>query len=255
MKIPVLKGLIKRRLLVNFRADPEIVQRLIPPPFLPKLHCGNSIIGVCLIRLEQIRPLGLPGVIGISSENAAHRIAVEWTDKTGRLCEGVYIPRRDSGSFINQLAGGRLFPGEHHPARFDVHDDGKQIDFAMESMDKAVSVRLIGSQTDSLPPSSCFSCLSEASSFFEGGSIGYSETSEFERLDGIRLETLEWRVYALKVESVYSSYYADYQRFPEGSVVFDHALIMRDIEHEWHKEADLFPSQLSPLPNSPLSQL
>ena len=30
------------------------------------------MVGVCLIRLEQIRPSGLPGFLGISSENA-HR--------------------------------------------------------------------------------------------------------------------------------------------------------------------------------------
>jgi hypothetical protein len=242
IKIPTLQGIIKRRLLVNYRADPEIIQGIIPQPFRPKLHCGHSIIGVCLIRLEQIRPLGFPGIIGISSENAAHRIAVEWTDKTGQQCEGVYIPRRDTGSLINHLAGGRLFPGEHHSARFDVRDDGRQIDFSMESLDKSVSVRLIGVQTETLPPSSCFSSLSEASSFFEGGSIGYSKTQEHARLDGLALKTMEWRVSALEVEKVSSSYFADLRRFPQDSVLFDHALVMRDLKHEWQKEEDLYIS-------------
>ena len=80
MRIPVIKGVIKRRLLVNFRADPVVVQRLLPAPFRPKLHGAHSLVGICLIRLEQIRPAGLPGLLGLSSENAAHRIAVEWTD-------------------------------------------------------------------------------------------------------------------------------------------------------------------------------
>src|SRR5581483_8075608 len=98
MRIPVIKGIIKRRLLVNFRADAAVVQRLIPEPFRPKLHQGYSIVGICLIRLEQIRPVGLPALIGISSENAAHRFAVEWTDESGVHREGVFIPRRDTGS-------------------------------------------------------------------------------------------------------------------------------------------------------------
>lgn len=33
MPIPVIRGIIKRRLLVNFQADPEIVQRILPEPF------------------------------------------------------------------------------------------------------------------------------------------------------------------------------------------------------------------------------
>ena len=144
MRIPVLKGTIKRRLLVNFRVDPMAIRRLLPPPFRPKLHCGHAIAGVCLIRLEHIRPVGLPAAIGFSSENAAHRIAVEWTDESDNPREGVFIPRRDTGSRLNALAGGRLFPGEHHHASFTVSDDGQHIDLEMETDDGQVSVRVVG---------------------------------------------------------------------------------------------------------------
>src|SRR5215216_6534259 len=111
MRIPKIKGVIKRRLLINFRAAPEVIQPLLPYPFRPKLHNGWAMVGICLIRLEHIRPVALPGFLGLSSENAAHRIAVQWNDADGTLREGVYIPRRDSSSRLNQLAGGRLFPG------------------------------------------------------------------------------------------------------------------------------------------------
>ena len=121
-RIPVITGLIKRRLLVNFRATPSVVQQMLPAPFRPKLQKGHAIAGICLIRLEQIRPSGFPAFIGFSSENAAHRIAVEWTDKAGVEREGVFIPRRDTDSTLNHLAGGRLFPGEHAPAQFLVED-------------------------------------------------------------------------------------------------------------------------------------
>lgn len=33
MRIPVIRGLIRRRLLLNFRAKPEVVQRIVPQPF------------------------------------------------------------------------------------------------------------------------------------------------------------------------------------------------------------------------------
>ena len=240
MRIPVIKGTIKRRLLVNFRADPTVVQRILPQSFRPKLHQGFSLVGICLIRLEQIRPAGLPGALGLSSENAAHRIAVEWTDRTGIQREGVFIPRRDTGSFLNRVAGGRVFPGEHHLASFSVLDSGGHIDFSMQSHDGAVTVRVVGDDADSLPASSCFSSLVEASAFFEGGSLGYSVTRDGDRLDGLLLRTLDWRLHALSVTEVHSSFFADRQRFPEGSIEFDHALVMRDILHEWHKAEDLY---------------
>jgi hypothetical protein len=240
MRIPVIKGTIKRRLLVNFRADPTVVQRMLPQPFRPKLHKGRSLVGICLIRLEQIRPAGLPRALGLSSENAAHRVAVEWTDVAGLQREGVFIPRRDTGSFLNRVAGGRVFPGEHRPARFSVVDIGGHIDFAMESLDGSVAVRVVGDDADLLPASSCFSSLVEASAFFEGGSLGYSVTRDGERLDGLLLRTMDWRIRALSVTEVHSSFFADRQRFPEGSIEFDHALVMRDILHEWHKAEDLY---------------
>ena len=234
MRLPVIRGLIRRRLLVNFRADPAVVQRLLPAPFRPKLYAGQAIAGVCLIRLEHIRPAGLPAFFGIASENAAHRFAVTWGDQ-----EGVYIPRRDTGSILNHLAGGRIFPGEHHHARFEVHDDGHDIDFNMRSDDGAVRVRLRGRETSQLPATSIFGSLQESSRFFEGGSLGYSVTNDPQRLDGLTLKALRWEVHALEIGSVDSSYFSDPALFPPGSVEFDHALVMRDIPHEWHSAADL----------------
>jgi hypothetical protein len=240
MRIPVIKGVIKRRLLVNFRADPAVVQRLLPAPFRPKLHGAHSLVGICLIRLEQIRPAGLPGLLGLSSENAAHRIAVEWTDAHGLEREGVFVPRRDTGSFLNRVAGGRIFPGEHHSARFSVKDAEGHVELSMESLDGTVSVQVVGDDADFLPSSSCFANLAEASAFFEGGSLGYSVTRDGERLDGLRLRTLDWRLRPMAVTQVASSYFADRERFPEGTIEFDHALVMRDLMHEWHEAEDLY---------------
>jgi hypothetical protein len=178
--------------------------------------------------------------MGLSSENAAHRFAVEWTDAAGIEREGVFIPRRDTGSLLNRVAGGRVFPGEHHPARFSVVDIAGHIDFRMESLDGTVAVRVAGNDADSLPASSCFGSLVEASAFFEGGSLGYSVTKHGNRMDGLLLRTVDWRIRALSVIDVHSSYFTDRTRFPEGSIAFDHALVMRDILHEWNKAEDLY---------------
>jgi len=239
MRLPVIQGLIRRRLLVNFRVDAEVMSRFLPAPFRPKLHGGYAIAGICLIRLEQIRPAWLPRACGISSENAAHRIAVLWDDPTGATREGVFIPRRDTGSWLNHLTGGRIFPGEHHLAKFTVTDDGSHISMAICSRDGAMALQLRAHESESLPESSCFASLAETSAFFEGGSVGYSVTRDCCRFDGIRLETSSWQVRPLTVEHVESSFFADESALPAGSATFDHALIMRDIPHQWHGEADM----------------
>jgi hypothetical protein len=227
-------------MLVNFRVKPEVIQRQLPAKFRPKLHAGSAIAGICLIRLKQIRPQHFPGFLGLSSENAAHRIAVLWDDNHGQTQEGVFIPRRDTNSFLNHLAGGRLFPGEHHAAIFRVKNAGNEIDFDMRSRDGAVAVELRARVVQSLPPASKFATLAEASGFFEPGSLGYSATSDAGRLDGIRLKTRTWQVEPLEIERVYSSYFADEKKFPKQSVQFDCALLMRNIEHEWQSAPDLY---------------
>ncbi len=239
MRLPKVHGLIKRRLLVNFRVAPAVIQRHLPAPFQPKLHDGHAIAGICLIRLEEIRPNHVPRILGLASENAAHRIAVVWKDSTGPH-EGVYIPRRDTGSMVSHLAGGRLFPGEHQRARFQVVDDGDHIDLHMRSVDGLVEVTVAGRTAQVLPPTSCFRSLADASGFFEPGSVGYSATASGRRLDGIVLTTHEWSVAPLAVDVVHSSYFADPQLFPEGSVAFDCALLMRNISHEWRSAADMY---------------
>src|SRR5262249_44430257 len=226
MQIPKIQGLIRRRLLVNFRVDPSVIQRQLPAPFRPKLQAGYAVAGICLIRLENIRPKYVPSLFGINSENAAHRIAVTWEDEHG-VHDGVYIPRRDTSSLVNQVAGGRLFPGEHHRARFEIEESDCHVRLRMESLDHAVKVALSATSSADLTQGSCFRSLEEASKFFETGSLGYSATSNGERLDGVQLLTQQWNVEPLAVEDVYSSYFTDNSNFPEGTSSFDCGLIMR----------------------------
>jgi hypothetical protein len=235
MRLPVIQGVIRRRILVNFRVDPGVMQALLPPRFTPKLQGEHAIAGVCLIRLEAIRPRFAPALVGLSSENA-----VRWETAGGERKEGVFIPRRDTGSMATRLMGGRLFPGEHHRAAFTVQEDAETIDLRMQSLDGGVSVRVRGRFGGALPSTSCFSTLTAASGFFEPGSLGYSATSQPGRLDGLELRTREWRIEPLQVDDVHSSYFADRARFPPGSVEFDCALAMRNLSHEWHSAEDLY---------------
>jgi hypothetical protein len=239
MRLPVIQGVIRRRILANFRVDAEVMQREIPSRFRPKLQNGLAVAGICLIRLEHVRPKSMPEILGLNSENAAHRVAVVW-DEGDEVREGVFISRRDSNSQINRLLGGRVFPGEHHPASFSVAESESNLSLEMKSQDSQVRVEIQGTIASKLPESSIFRSLNEASSFFEGGSLGYSVTSDANRLDGLELQTKGWRVEPLEVARIYSSYFADENKFPKGAIEFDHALIMRNVEHEWHSADDLY---------------
>lgn len=247
MRVPVIRGVIDRRILVNYRVEPDVLVPLLPPPFRPKLVGGFGMAGICLIRLTNVRPAGLPGWLGVSSENVAHRAAVEWDDD-GVVGEGVFIWRRDTSSWLNAIAGGRLFPGLHHHARFAVRESADEFDVDVRG-DFAVHVR--GQSSHDWPRTSVFESVDAASRFYRGGSFGYSPTADQSRFDGLELRCLDWRVEPLAIESVPSDFFDDESRFPRGTIAFDCALLMRGIDHEWHARPPIRLSADSRLATTP----
>ena len=229
MRIPKVTGVIDRRILINYQVDQDVLESYLPKPFKPKLVNGKGVAGICLIRLKEIRPKGLPKQVGISSENGAHRIAVEWAEN-GKLKEGVYIPRRDTSSKLNSFAGGVLFPGLHYFADFRVHESNGNYEVSFVSQDHT-SLAIKAKETNHWNTQSIFENLECASAFFEKGSIGYSPNKN--KFEGLELIVKHWKVSLLDVEYVHSSFFEDRTIFPSGSVKFDHALLMKEITHEW----------------------
>lgn len=239
--LPTIRGVIDRRILVNFRVAPAALDDVLADPFRPQTVNGHAIGGICLIRFRDLRPRGVPPQLGVGSENAAHRIAVEWP-ADGDTKTGVYVPRRDTNSRFNAFAGGRLFPGVHHHATFDVQESDGRYAVEMTSDDGATHVRVTGGPAASLPDTSVFDSVAAASAFFEQGSIGHSPNERTDEYEAIELHTLEWDVTPLAVDAVASSYF---EEFADDVASFDHALLMRDVDHEWHEGESVYSAPVS----------
>ena len=237
MKIPAMIGTIDRRILINYQVDKEVIEKFLPKPFRPKIVKDKAIAGICLIRLKNIRPKGIPFEIGMSSENGAHRIAVEWTENE-KIKEGVYIPRRDTSSRLNALVGGRIFPGMHHRADFKVQESNGTFHIEFIS-DDGTYLSIDANETDQWNTHSVFDDQDCASEFFKKGSVGYSPDKIGEVFQGLELATKTWEVTPLKVTQVTSSFFEDESVFPKGSIKFDNALLMRNVEHEWKSEKEI----------------
>lgn len=234
MKIPIIHGYIDRRILINFTAEVPVIQKLLPKPFRPRIYKDRAIVGICLIRLKHIKPKGFPDFIGVNSENGAHRIAIEWNER-GTVKSGVYIPRRDTSLKLNTLVGGRIFPGKHHHAHFTVEENQGKYHIDFKSSDNT-EISIDARETDSFNKQSIFGTLNNASDFFENGDLGYSPNKT--KLEGLRIKTYTWKVSPLDVQQVRSSFFENEHVFPKGTIVFDHALLMKNIEHEWIGESD-----------------
>ena len=238
MTAPTLAATIERRILVNYRVDPDVLAALLPPPFRPVVVAGHGVAGICLIRLSAVRPAGIPRAWGAGSENAAHRIAVEWDTADGPVT-GVYIPRRDTSSRLGVVLGGRVFPGWQHPARFRVDEGDDHFRIEVSSRDGKVDLAVVARRADVVMAGSVFGRVEEASAFFRGAPLGYAATPTEGVFDGVALKAEGWNIQPLHLDEARSSLFDDPAHFAPGQAVPDSAFLMADVDTTWRPQPSL----------------
>lgn len=236
--LPTIQGVIARRMLLNFRADADVVQRLLPAPLEVDQQHGYAIVGVCLIRLENLRPQGVPAPLGLSSENMAHRVAIRYPGSEG-MRPGVFVWRRETDERLVELFGGRLFPGVHRRARFEVTEDENRLAMTVATHDGKADVSFSARVSVEWRQTPTFDSFDEVSEFFRKGDCGFSCSLRGNELEGLQLKTLTWSMAPMEVESQRCAFYSDSDRFPAGSIELDCGLLMRGLPHEWHQLADI----------------
>lgn len=232
MELPVLSGVIDRRILINYRIKPGVVASLLPAHLEPLVINGYASGGICLLRLKNIGMKYSPSFLRITSENAAHRFLVKYknADKEAR---GVYIPRRDTDSMLNVVLAGKMFSWPHYSASFLVNEANGTYSVKMRSNDNHSTLQVEAQLADSFPSDSMFDSINQASDCFHGCAVGVSPSTKPKQFKTIELKTKTWAVKPLQVRSLESSYFEDRSLFPDGSIQFDNALLMEGIEHEW----------------------
>ena len=189
-------------MLLNYRADAEIVQRLLPAPLEVDKQHGHAIVGICLIRLENsLRPQGVPSVLGVSTENMAHRVAIQYP-ANGGLRPGVFIWRRETDQRLIQMLGGRHFPGVHHPADFQIVETHNRLAMDVISDDGQSDVHFSAYASEEWQPTPGFNSFNEVSDFFRKGDCGFLVLAlRGDELEGLQLKTLKWNMVPMQVES------------------------------------------------------
>ena len=238
MRAPTIKATMQRRILVNYRVDPKTLASVLPPPFRPTVVGGYGVAGICLIRLGDVRPAGVPAALGVTTENVAHRIAVEWDTPDGPVA-GVYIVRRDTSSVLTTLVGGRLFPGWHHRADFDVDEGAGGYRIEVASRDGDVRIAIAARPSDDVMDGSVFGSLDAASTFFRCSPIGYAATPRAGTYDGVALAADGWAMQPLVLDDVRSTFFDAFKRFPAGTAVADSAFLMAGLDTTWRPQPAL----------------
>jgi hypothetical protein len=221
-----MTGIMARRLLVNWRVPVDIATRVLPAGTRPKIIAGHAVAGLCWVRLQQLRPVGIPAPIGLSSENLAVRIAIEWDGGTGAL-----IFRRDTASRLLAFTAARSNFGHHHLGTFHAHDDGRTTRISASGFADGHTHDTAVSSIELAPnPESVFANLSAADAFFSGCSRGYSPGRTPGTFVGLCLHLHQWNFQQVRILSAHSSLI---DSLFQGRAVLDSAFIMRNLRHTW----------------------
>ena len=223
---------LARRLLVNYRVDPAALDALLPNPLRPRLVGGWAVGGIGVIALAGDGGPETSTAPGVRTENATHRIAVEWDCADGRTQAGVYVARRDTDSIINALTGGRIFPGLHHRACFHVAERERALRVHFASLDGEVAAG-VTVRRGAFVPSTLFATLDDALALCGLGSPAYSITRDPLRLDGVALVCENAWLEPVEVLDLSSTFFEDPVLFPTGTAYFDSAFLIRDVVVEW----------------------
>lgn len=218
----VVRAVMERRLLVNYRIEPGVLQEVLPAPFRPAMVGGYGVGSICLIRLAGIRPAGwLPVTPGLRVENAAHRIAVLVDTPDGPV-PSVYIAGRYTSSRLAALTRGLLFP-HLRMARFRVEERDGRYRITAQSPDGTMRIAVTAQTATRLPTDSVLASVEAASEFLRLAPAGYSATPIPGVFDGVALETRYRDKRPLRVDAVASSYFDDPRLFPPGTATVDSA--------------------------------
>ncbi|AXL11180.1 hypothetical protein DXT68_02800 [Microbacterium foliorum] len=217
-----VRAQLRRRLLISYRVDPAAAAALLPKGFRPQLVDGSAVAGVCVLGLEDIRPRVVRRRIGLRSENAAHRIAVEWDGPDG-VETGVFIFERHSSAWHPVLFGGRLFPGVHRRARFRIAESEDRFAVTMAAGAHSVDadVEVTGEWSSTLFPT-----IEDASAFYRSGRVGWSLARDGQSVEPVALAADGWKVETARLHRLRSSFF---DALPDGAAVFDSVVVMRDL--------------------------
>ncbi|HMK11746.1 MAG TPA: hypothetical protein VK461_09205 [Acidimicrobiales bacterium] len=225
VRTPVLQATLERRLLVTYRLDPDAVADLVPGPFWLHMVGGFAVGSITLDHVTALRPRGLPAATGFTSQNAAHRIAVEW-EQQGRRAAGTFVLARHTSARRIAAAGDRIFPGQRERADFAVDDRGPNLSVAFRSRDGVVAVDA-DVAVDDVGASELFSRPDEAWRLSIRGAMTASLRRRGGVLDWIDEHARGGRVRAASIERVTSSL------FPAAVGAPDSAIVARDVTIEW----------------------
>lgn len=235
-------GVLENTVLLNFRTDAEVLRRLLPSPFEPRLVDGYGMVGILLFTMKDLTCETTMGFPSPPSDHVLYRIAVSWK-QGGRTFHGMYLLRHEVNTRlpVRQRRRG-LFPVVGIPVRWHKVSDSGSIEWTLKSKTKT-KLHIKAKLSSCFSGGSVFGSLEEASDFFATERAAIAPRFQKSIFSNTHFLPLKWPVQPLFVNHLTTDVDQLQNLFPAGQIFFDSGLIWPKVPCKWQQGREILSSR------------
>lgn len=209
-------GRLPKTWLFAYRTPVEVARGLLPRPLEPVVFGGWAYWNVVVSRIEAMRPLGFPALVGVGYWHVAYRFYARFRPAGDEPIEGLYFVRSDCDSLPMTVAGNLLTDFNFHTAGVRVSERAGTHYLRIDSDEAPAQAAWRMATPPGPAEGSPFGSLDEATVALKykpnGLSVGSDGTVNVVR---ISRDEAAWRARLVTVEAARWHFLDRYEIYPE----------------------------------------
>jgi uncharacterized protein YqjF (DUF2071 family) len=228
----------KQCLTLTYALPPEVLRPLLPPGLQLETFDGYGFVAVALVQTEDLRPAGLPPLLGQDFFLAGYRIFTRFERADGRRIRGLRILRSDTDR-ARMVAGGNLLTHyNYHRCSARVTATDGRIGVEVSTPDHAGDLRVVANLTPqtsgALPAGSPFRSLRDARRFAGPLPFTFDYESETHAIIAIQAARANWNPTPVLVDVERIAFF-DSPAFRGCTPILAAAFHTKDIDYRWER--------------------
>lgn len=226
-------------LSINYRVDPDALATLLPAPLEVEVHKGRGWVQILMSSLRDMRPKGMPALLGTCFYQVSYRAAVQYRVDDGSMRRGGYFVRSETNHPVMRAIGNALAEFKFHAfgaAEMVMLRDGDRLTAGVDPPPEFPSGKLVAvvdTRPRAGPPAlSCWSSLQELheplvecyDALGVDGANGY--------LYVLTIDRDPWKARFVAPDQIYSEYF-DQGPLGHGAAELDSVLHLAECRYRW----------------------
>ena len=225
-------GILEETVLLNFRTDAEVLRKLLPAPFEPRLVDGYGLVGILLFRMRDLACETQRGLPSPPSEHVLYRVAVSWEQGMRRF-HGMYVLRHEVNTRLPLPQRRRgLFPMAGSPIRWHRLPWKESFEWTLRSR-RGLRLQVGASLGRRWPAGSVFESMDEASHFFSQERAAVAPRFQKAIFANTHFLPLSWSAKPLYVHQLETDFSQMENLFPRDRMFFDSGMIWQQMPCRW----------------------